>query len=473
MPSTPESGRIGRKAEAGRRFVVFFRAGVRYRTGMARLRRVMVVGSGGREHALALKLLESESVGEVVVVPGNGGTVSAPPWIPTGKQLGNAAGPAQQVARRGAIDLAVIGPEVPLCAGLADELAAMGIRTYGPSASAARLEGSKAFMKRFADRHGIKTAAYDVVTSMQEARAVIERGSEPPVVKADGLCAGKGVVVAADREEALRAAEGMLSGEWFGDAGRTVVLERRLSGAEVSVHAICDGERAVVLPMVQDHKRIGDGDTGPNTGGMGTCGPAPLVTPALARRIEVEFVGRIVAGMAADGIPYRGTLFAGLMIGADGEPSLLEINVRFGDPETQVLTHLLDGDFAEALDLAASGRLRPEVIEVNDRHAVCVVLAAAGYPGAPRHGDPIVGLDRVMATPDVRAYHAGTQRVSTGWVTSGGRVLGMTGVGASLREAYDRAYRAAESVTFAGCQMRHDIGAAMLKYAGAAGGQGV
>ena len=431
------------------------------------MRNVMVVGSGGREHALSLRLLESESVGDVIVVPGNGGTVEAPAWIPRTKRLWCVTRTPQEIARSERVDLAVIGPEVPLCSGLADELIAMGIRTYGPSAQAAQLEGSKAFMKRFADRHGIATAPCDITSNLEEARALVRTAAEPPVVKADGLCAGKGVVVAEDAGEAERAVEGMLSGQWFGDAGRTVVLERRLTGAEVSVHAICDGDHAVVLPMVQDHKRIGDDDTGPNTGGMGTCGPAPLVTPALAERIEHDFVRRIVEGMAADGVPYRGTLFAGLMVGPDGEPGLLEINVRFGDPETQVLVNLMDGDFAEALDLAAQGKLRPDVVQLNDRHAVCVVLAAAGYPGKPRRGDRIHGLERVTSEPDLRVYHAGTERDADGWVTAGGRVLGITGLGNSLGEAHAHAYRAAESVQFAGRQMRRDIGAKMLDYLGA------
>lgn len=430
---------------------------------MAIGRTVLVVGSGGREHALALRLLASDSVGHVVVVPGNAGMARAPAlWAKRGKTLRSLAGSPVDVARNERIDLAVIGPEVPLCAGLSDELNELGIQTYGPSALAARLEGSKVFMKRFADRHGIPTAPYEVVTSVDAAREAVRRFDALPVLKADGLCAGKGVVLASDEPELEQALEGMLSGRWFGDAGRTVLLERRLTGAEVSVHAICDGERAFVLPMVQDHKRIGDGDRGPNTGGMGAYGPAPLVTPDLASRLERDFVRRIVEGMAAEGCPMRGTLFAGLMISSKGEPSLLEINVRFGDPETQVLVNLLDGDLADALALAAQGRLAAQSIRVNDRHALCVVLAAAGYPGTVRSGDVIAGLESAEALEGVLVYHAGIRRQGDEWRTAGGRVLGVTAHGATLEQAHQRAYHAASRVQFEGVQMRRDIGTRAL-----------
>jgi phosphoribosylamine--glycine ligase len=439
-----------------------FRAWLRYRAAMAR-RTVLVVGSGGREHALALRLLASDSVEHVVVAPGNAGTVSTPPqWFQRGKTLRSTPLSPLELARTERIDLAVIGPEVPLCAGLSDQLQSLGVRTYGPSALAARLEGSKAYMKQFADRNGIPTAPYEVVTTLPQAHQAMRRFAELPVLKADGLCAGKGVVLASDARELEQSLDGMLSGKWFGDAGRTVLLEQRLAGSEVSVHAICDGERAFVLPMVQDHKRIGDGDQGPNTGGMGAYGPAPLVTPELSVRLQREFINKVVQGMAADGSPFRGTLFAGLMISGDGEPSLLEINVRFGDPETQVLMNLIDGDLADVLDLAAQGRLGSGSVAINDLHALCVVLAAGGYPGPVRTGDVITGIEAAEALDGVHVYHAGTRGDRGDVRTAGGRVLGVTARATTLQQARERAYQAADTVRFEGMQMRRDIGARAL-----------
>jgi phosphoribosylamine---glycine ligase len=419
---------------------------------MATGRRVLVVGSGGREHALALRLAQSPSVQEVLVVPGNPGTARAP-------RVRNLAGAPLELAERERPDLVVVGPEAPLVEGLVDALEARGIRAFGPSRLAARLEGSKAFMKEFAKRHGIPTARHVVVTGAGELEAAIGSFETPPVVKADGLCAGKGVVVADSAREAADAARGMLSGEAFGAAGRSVVLEERLIGAEASVHAICDGERAIMLPAARDHKRIGDGDTGPNTGGMGTYAPAPLVTPELSVRIEREIIAPTLRGMAAEGAPFRGALFAGLMITPSGEPRLLEFNVRFGDPETQVLMNVVDGDLAEALDAASRGALEPSLLRPAPRHAVCVVLAAAGYPGKPRAGDVIGGLDQAEQLEGVVVYHAGTRRDGDQIVTSGGRVLGITGIGATLAEAHARAYAAAELVSFDGRQLRSDIAA--------------
>ncbi len=423
-------------------------------------RRVLVVGGGGREHALAARLLDSVSVAEVIVTPGNAGTARAPRG--STKTLRNAVGDPLDIARAERVDLVVVGPEAPLCDGLVDRFAADGIVAYGPGQKAAALEGSKAFMKDFAARHGIRTARHVVVRDMAEARRALDSFDAPPVVKADGLCAGKGVVVAESRDESLQALSRMLEGAAFGDAGSTVVLEERIVGQEASVHAICDGERAFMLPAAQDHKRIGDGDTGPNTGGMGAYAPAPLVDRRLAERIERDVMQRAVDGMKADGTPYRGTLFAGLMITAQGEPVLLEYNVRFGDPETQVLMNVVDGDLAEALDAAARGRLERDTLRVSRDHALCIVLAAAGYPAAPRKGDRIEGLDRAEGLPGVRIYHAGTRNDDGRLLTAGGRVLGVTARGATLTEAHGRAYRAAEQIHFAGRQMRVDIGARAL-----------
>ena len=426
---------------------------------MTKLSKILVIGSGGREHALATRLLSCASVNEVVVSPGNAGTAHS---TLAGKLLRSVAGDALAVAASEHPDLIVIGPEVPLCDGLVDRLSEAGHVVFGPTRLAAQLEGSKAFMKRFAARHGIPTGRFHVVTNAEEAERAIADFQQAPVVKADGLAAGKGVVVADTHAEALTAARAMLSGAAFGAAGRTVVIEERVAGAEASMHAICDGERFVLLPAAQDHKRIFDGDRGPNTGGMGTYAPAPLVTPALQERIRSEIFERALRGMVADGHPFRGVLFAGLMITEQGELSLLEFNVRFGDPETQVLMAVLEGDLAEALGAAARGELQPALLRVSNDHAVCIVLAAGGYPDAPRTGDVITGLDAAAAVPCVQVFHAGTSLRDGQVVTSGGRVLGVTARGATLAEAHARAYRAAESIVFDGRQFRRDIAARAL-----------
>ncbi|HKO46961.1 MAG TPA: phosphoribosylamine--glycine ligase [Polyangiaceae bacterium] len=426
---------------------------------MTKLRKILVIGSGGREHALATRLLSCASVCEVVVSPGNAGTGHT---NLAGKVLRSVVGDALEVAAQERPDLIVIGPEVPLCAGLADRLSDAGHVVFGPTRLAAQLEGSKAFMKRFAARHGIPSGRFQVVTSVEEAERAIHEFPEAPVVKADGLAAGKGVVVADTHAEALSAARAMLSGAAFGAAGQTVVIEERVPGAEASMHAICDGERFVLLPPAQDHKRIFDGDRGPNTGGMGTYAPAPLVTAALQERIRHEIFERALRGMVLDGHPFRGVLFAGLMISEQQEISLLEFNVRFGDPETQVLMAVLDGDLAEALTAAARGELRPELLQVSQDHALCIVLAAGGYPEAPQTGDVIRGLEAAAAVPGVQVFHAGTSLRDGQVVTSGGRVLGVTARGATLREAHSRAYRAAESIVFEGRQFRRDIAARAL-----------
>jgi phosphoribosylamine---glycine ligase len=430
---------------------------------MSRGRRVLVIGKGGREHALAERLLASDSVSEVVMAPGNVGTVAAPPGGAS-KRLRNAAGSPLDVANATKPDLVVVGPEAPLCDGIVDELSAAGFLVYGPTGAAARLEGSKAFLKDFAIEHGINTARHHTVRSDAELLRALADFASPPVVKADGLCAGKGVVVAESHEEALHAAREMLSGRAFGAAGHTVVLEERLRGVEVSAHAICDGTRGLLLPFVQDHKRLSDGDRGPNTGGMGTYGPVNM--PArLSDYIQRSIVDRVLGGMARAGTPFRGTLFAGLMLVENADPALIEINVRFGDPETQVLTNILDGDLCELLMAAARGNLATDapVSLASARHAICVILAAPGYPTEPRLGEPIRGLERAAALDGVHVYHAGTALGANGEVlTAGGRVLSVTGVGQTLADAHERAYRGASLIDFDGKQLRRDIAHAAL-----------
>ena len=423
------------------------------------LSKVLVVGSGGREHALALRLLQSPSVGEVIVAPGNAGTLATPPSLGLGqKKLSSSPDAPLAIAKREKVDLVVVGPEGPLCDGLVDELTREGVLTYGPSKLAARLEGSKAFMKSFAERHGIPTARHVVATDLADLERLVASFEVPPVVKADGLCAGKGVVVAETHAEALVAAREMLSGARFGAAGATVVLEERLVGNEASIHAICDGERFVLLPAAQDHKRIFDGDRGPNTGGMGTYAPAPVVTPAVMQRFEEQVMIPTLRGMAADGHPFRGTLFAGIMVTADEQVRLIEFNVRFGDPETQVLMAILEGDLAVALASAARGQLDAGSIRPSGEHAVCIVLAAHGYPDTPRKGDVINGLQDAAALDKVDVIHAGTALDAAGQVVSaGGRVLGVTGSGATLKQAHTRAYRAVHKIGFPGMQYRRDI----------------
>jgi phosphoribosylamine---glycine ligase len=430
-----------------------------------RRRKVLLLGSGGREHALARALARSPSVGEVVVAPGNAGTrapatdtTAAIRRAPLPDGLTNAAVVA--LARAEAPDLVVVGPEAPLCAGVVDALAEASFLALGPTRAAAALEGSKAFLKRFAERHAIPTAPFRVTSSFDMAAAFIRGRGARTVVKADGLCAGKGVVVAASDAEALAASRAMLVDRAFGEAGATVVLEERLAGEEVSVLAVTDGERLFVLPPARDHKRALDGDRGPNTGGMGVVAPSARLSPELLARVEREILRPTLEGMRAEGTPFRGVLFAGLMIAPSGDPMLLEHNVRFGDPECEALMALVDGDVGELFASVAAGRLDPGAAHaVAGRHAAVVVLAAKGYPAAPRSGDRIEGIEAAERVEGVVVHHAGTAEQDGAVVTAGGRVLAVTATGPSAAAARARAYDAAEAIHFDGMHYRRDIGA--------------
>ena len=420
---------------------------------MARMK-ILVLGSGGREHALVWKLRQSPLVEQVYCVPGNAGIAGV-----AALERGDILSPAEiaELAQRLGADLTVVGPEAPLVAGVADEFQARGLRIVGPTRAAARLEGSKIFAKQFAQRHGIPTAEFVVCEHPQDARQSLARFGFPVVLKADGLAAGKGVVVVADARQAELVLEKMLSGELVGEAGRRLVLERFLAGKEVTFTVVTDGETALALAPTQDHKPVFDNDQGPNTGGMGAYCEDAILSETLRQRILDEIVQPTLAGMAAEGTPYRGILYFGLMIAAEG-PSLLEYNVRFGDPETQPLVMRLTSDLAAMLEAAAGGGLEAIQPEWSTGATVCVVAASGGYPGEFARDKPIAGLGEAEAVPGVKVFHAGTRLHEGQYVTAGGRVLGVTASGSDLREAIARAYGAVEKIHFEGMHYRRDIG---------------
>jgi phosphoribosylamine--glycine ligase len=435
--------------------------------------RILVVGGGGREHALARKLAEEPGVSEVLCAPGNAGIARVARLLPINPGDVDALAAA---AVRERVGLTVVGPELPLDRGVADLFAARQLPIFGPSRAAAQLECSKVFAKDFMARHGIPTARYRTCSSSSEARAVVTSGELgfPVVVKADGLAAGKGVVVAADEPEALAAIAAAMDERQFGDAGARLVLEECLVGPEVSFFALCDGTKAIPLVTAQDHKRIFDDDQGPNTGGMGAFAPSPLVDPALQSRIMREIVNPVIEGMRADGHPYRGFLYAGLMLTCDG-PRVIEFNVRFGDPEAQVVIPMIDDELAPILAAASAGRLERAPVFRDTKH-VGVVIAAAGYPSSTTGGVPISGLDEAEAIGDVLVFHAGTaaEPLAAGCapaagargafgrthtiVTAGGRVLTVVGRGSTYQAAIERAYAAVNKIHFEGMQYRRDIG---------------
>lgn len=415
--------------------------------------KILVVGGGGREHALSWALARAGH--EVVAAPGNPGIAAVGRCLDVG--VGDADG-VHRAATDEAVDLVVIGPEAPLVAGLGDRLRAAGLPVFGPSSAAARLEGSKVFCKQFFARHGIRTSEFRVCETVGECDDAIAELGDDVVVKADGLAAGKGVVVCSTADAARAAARRMIDERAFGDAGARVIVERKITGHELSVFAITDGRRYEVLVQAEDHKAIFDGDRGPNTGGMGTVSPAPWATDALIERVRREVLDPTMAGLAADGLEYRGVLFAGLMVDADGAPWMLEYNCRFGDPETQVIMARFASDPADWLLGAANGNLPDGAIEWDSRTAVCVVLASAGYPASSSKGDEITGLAG-LDRDDLVVFHAGTASRDGKVFTNGGRVLGVTALAGGVDAARAAAYAAVDRIDFAGKQFRTDIGA--------------
>ncbi|CAM2160881.1 MULTISPECIES: phosphoribosylamine--glycine ligase [Paraburkholderia] len=415
--------------------------------------KLLVVGSGGREHALAWKLAQSPRVQLVYVAPGNGGTAQD-------ERLANVditdINELADFAEREQVALTVVGPEAPLAAGIVNVFRARGLKVFGPSKEAAQLESSKDFAKAFMKRHNIPTAAYETFADATAAHAYVDQQGAPIVIKADGLAAGKGVVVAMSLEEAHQAIDSMLADNKLGDAGARVVIEEFLAGEEASFIVMVDGKHVLALASSQDHKRLQDGDQGPNTGGMGAYSPAPIVTPQLHARVMREIILPTVAGMEKEGIRYTGFLYAGLMIDAQGNPKTLEFNCRMGDPETQPIMARLKGDFSKVVEHAIAGTLNQVELEWDRRTALGVVLAAYNYPETPRKGDRISEIP--AETDDSVTFHAGTQLVDGKLVTAGGRVLCVVGLADSVRSAQNVAYETVNRISFDGMQYRHDIG---------------
>jgi phosphoribosylamine---glycine ligase len=417
--------------------------------------KVLIVGAGGREHALAWKCALATRVAEVLVAPGNAGTATEPK-VRNVEVAAEDIAALLRLAQRERVDLTIVGPEAPLVAGIVDAFAAAGLKCFGPRQAAARLEGSKAFAKEFLRRHGIPTARSATFTRDTLAADWVRNQRTPLVVKASGLAAGKGVVIAASADQALAASEAMFAGQ-FGAAGREVLIEEFLAGEEVSFIVMADGANILPLATSQDHKRLREGDRGPNTGGMGAYSPAPLVTPALHERIMREVVGPAIRGLAADGLPYTGFLYAGLMIAPDGTPNVLEFNCRLGDPEAQPILMRLTSDLTALCEAALAGRLDTAGAQWDPRAALGVVMAAAGYPETPRRGDRIEGLAAAARLPG-KIFHAGT-RLEAGTVrTNGGRVLCAVGLGGTVAAAQREAYALVDAVHWPGVQFRRDIG---------------
>jgi phosphoribosylamine--glycine ligase len=418
-------------------------------------RRVLVTGSGGREHALAWKLAQSPQVEKVFVAPGNAGTALV------GENVSIAAEDVEKLvafAKTNRIDFTVVGPDDALAAGVVDAFEAEGLKIFGPRAEAARLESSKAFAKDFLHRHGIPTADYREFTDCAAARDFCRNATHPLVVKADGLALGKGVIIAQTLEESEAAVKMCLEEGAFGAAGKLIVIEEFLEGVECSIHALVDGSSYLLLPDCRDHKKAFDGNTGPNTGGMGTISPSGSVDDSLRERIRREILDPFLAGIQKDGIPFRGMLFPGLMLTAEG-PKVLEFNCRWGDPETQVLVRRLRSDILPLLEATVDGTLSSIQPEWDRRAAVCVILASGGYPGSYEKGKPISGLEAAAALEGVEIFHAGTKITDGRISTNGGRVLGVSALAEDLGAARALAYHAADRISFDGAQRRNDIGA--------------
>lgn len=416
--------------------------------------KILIVGGGGREHALSWKAAQSEKVEQVFVAPGNAGIAREP-------KMENIAIGAEDIDgllafAKDKVDLTIVGPEAPLVAGIVDRFSDAGLKCFGPSKGAAQLEGSKAFTKDFLARHNIPTAAYGNFTDIDEAIGYIKQHGAPIVVKADGLAAGKGVILAQTEDEAIAAVKDMLAGNAFGDAGHRVVVEEFLQGEEASFIVMVDGEHILPMATSQDHKAANDGDTGPNTGGMGAYSPAPVVTQEIHDRAMREVIEPTVKGMAAEGNAFSGFLYAGLMIASDGTPKVLEYNVRFGDPETQPIMMRLQSDLVELIELALDGKLDQARTQWDERTALGVVMAAGGYPGSYHKGDAICGLDNEV--PDTKVFHAGTSDKDGMVVTAGGRVLCVTALGNNVSEAQQKAYERLHKISWDGAYYRRDIG---------------
>jgi phosphoribosylamine--glycine ligase len=416
--------------------------------------KVLVIGSGGREHALCWKLKQSPCVTKLYAAPGNGGMAGLTECVPV--KADDIQG-LLTFARKEKINLTVVGPELPLTLGIADVFQQAGLKVFGPSKAAARLEGDKSYAKHIMQKYRVPTAAFTVVTSAADAHRYLDQHPGPIVIKASGLAAGKGVIVCRTTAEARAAVDQVMTKREFGAAGETVVIEEFMEGEEVSVLALTDGKTIRVLAPAQDHKRIFDHDQGPNTGGMGAYAPAPVLTPELAQRVHRDVLAPMIEGMRQEGAPYKGVLYAGLMITKQG-PRVVEFNCRFGDPETQAVLPLLKNDLVELMLAVCDGTLERHTVTAGAGAAVCVVVAAGGYPGPYEKGKLITGLGEANALPGTVVFHAGTKMTPAGVVSDGGRVLGVTANAADIRQAIDAAYRACGKIKFDGCFYRKDIG---------------
>jgi phosphoribosylamine--glycine ligase len=414
---------------------------------------VLILGSGGREHALAHAISKSRKLTHLYNLPGNAGTAVLGTNVPGDPGDIEAT---MKKAKDLRIDLTVVGPEAPLCAGIVDAFYEQGLKVFGPTKDAARIEGDKAYAKQLMRRALVPTAEARIFDDFEAAKTYVATRDSALVVKASGLAAGKGVIVCDDPADALLALERIMLEKEFGDAGKTVIVEEKLAGPEISALALVDDTTIYILETARDHKRIGDGDTGPNTGGMGACSPAPGATDDLLDRVQSEIFVPIVDAMRGEGITYRGVLYAGLMLTAAG-PKVLEFNCRFGDPETQVILPRIRSDVLELLDACANGRLADAEIDWDPRAAVCVVMSAAGYPGSYKKGQPITGLEDAAALADVTVFQAGTARIDKKIVTHGGRVLGVTGLGSDTNVARAKAYQGVERIRFEGAYYRKDV----------------